>query len=106
MRKLPGLCGDYCSDYWHQCRYTLSLLLEDLGVLQEFANLTAVIEEDRRRFCDFLVLKDKQYCYPNVVNNAGMVHARGQQAHTLTHTPMNTKDSPEAKTRLGDKQQV
>uniref|UniRef100_A0A8D3B917 SRCR domain-containing protein n=1 Tax=Scophthalmus maximus TaxID=52904 RepID=A0A8D3B917_SCOMX len=19
MRMLPGLCGDYCSDYWHQC---------------------------------------------------------------------------------------
>uniref|UniRef100_A0A8C4GHN4 SRCR domain-containing protein n=1 Tax=Dicentrarchus labrax TaxID=13489 RepID=A0A8C4GHN4_DICLA len=70
MRMLPGLCGDYCSDYWHQCRYTLSLLLEDLGSPQQFANLTATIEEDRRRFCDFLVLKDNQYCYPNVVTNA------------------------------------
>ncbi|XP_035536040.1 HHIP-like protein 1 isoform X1 [Morone saxatilis] len=70
MRMLPGLCGDYCSEYWHQCRYTLSLLLEDLGSPQQFANLTATIEEDRRRFCDFLVLKDNQYCYPNVVTNA------------------------------------
>uniref|UniRef100_A0A671XUR4 HHIP-like protein 1 n=1 Tax=Sparus aurata TaxID=8175 RepID=A0A671XUR4_SPAAU len=70
MRMLPGLCGDYCSDYWHQCRYTLSLLLEDLGGPQQFSNLTATIEEDRRRFCDFLELKDRQYCYPNVVSNA------------------------------------
>ncbi|XP_045930305.1 HHIP-like protein 1 [Micropterus dolomieu] len=70
MRMLPGLCGDYCYNYWHQCRYTLSLLLEDLGSPQQFANLTATIEDDRRRFCDFLELKDKQYCYPNVLTNA------------------------------------
>ncbi|XP_054885055.1 HHIP-like protein 1 [Poeciliopsis prolifica] len=69
MRVLPGLCGDYCSDYWRDCRYTLSLLLEDKGNPQQFANLTAAIEEDRRRFCDFLELKDKQYCYPNVLTD-------------------------------------
>lgn len=72
MRALPGLCGDYCSDYWRQCRYTLSLLLEDVGNSQQFANLTATIEEDHRRFCEFLVLKDKEYCYPSVLTNAGM----------------------------------
>uniref|UniRef100_A0A3P8QUR6 SRCR domain-containing protein n=1 Tax=Astatotilapia calliptera TaxID=8154 RepID=A0A3P8QUR6_ASTCA len=70
MRALPGLCGDYCSDYWRQCRYTLSLLLEDVGNSQQFANLTATIEEDHRRFCEFLVLKDKEYCYPSVLTNA------------------------------------
>ncbi|KAM9318828.1 HHIP-like protein 1 [Pholidichthys leucotaenia] len=70
MRILPGLCGDYCFDYWRQCRYTLSLLLEDLGSPRQFANLTTTIEEDRTRFCDFLELKDKQYCYPNVLTNA------------------------------------
>uniref|UniRef100_A0A3Q1BQR2 SRCR domain-containing protein n=1 Tax=Amphiprion ocellaris TaxID=80972 RepID=A0A3Q1BQR2_AMPOC len=69
MRMLPGLCGDYCSDYWHQCRYTLGLLLEDSESPQQFANLTATIEEDRRKFCDFLELKDQQYCYPNVLTN-------------------------------------
>nr|XP_057936763.1 HHIP-like protein 1 [Doryrhamphus excisus] len=69
MRVLPGLCDDFCHDYWHQCRYTLSLLLEDLGNPGQFANLTATIEDDRRRFCEFLELKDKQYCYPNVLTN-------------------------------------
>lgn len=69
MRMLPGLCEDYCMDYWHQCRYTLSLLLEHLGNPQQFSNLTAVLEEDSKLFCDFLVLKDKQYCYPNVMTN-------------------------------------
>ncbi|XP_056138850.1 HHIP-like protein 1 [Lampris incognitus] len=81
MRVLPGLCGDYCSDYWHQCRYTLSLLLENLestgpgmgpGTLARLANTTAGIEEDRQRFCDFLELKDIQYCYPNVLTNADL----------------------------------
>uniref|UniRef100_A0A8C2X413 Si:ch211-136a13.1 n=1 Tax=Cyclopterus lumpus TaxID=8103 RepID=A0A8C2X413_CYCLU len=70
MRMLPGLCGDYCSDYWQQCRYTLSLLLEDSGNPHQFANLTATIEDDRRKFCNFLELKDTQYCYPNVLTNA------------------------------------
>ncbi|KAM3875256.1 HHIP-like protein 1 [Diretmus argenteus] len=81
MRVLPGLCSDYCSEYWHQCRYSLSILLEDLdatmpgtgpGNLARIANLTAGIEEDQQRFCDFLVLKDKQYCYPNVLTNADL----------------------------------
>uniref|UniRef100_A0A3Q3B8W9 HHIP-like protein 1 n=1 Tax=Kryptolebias marmoratus TaxID=37003 RepID=A0A3Q3B8W9_KRYMA len=70
MRVLPGLCRDYCSDYWWECRYTLSLLLEDLGNPPQFANLTSAIEEDHKRFCDVLELKDKQYCYPNVLTNA------------------------------------
>ncbi|XP_059188206.1 HHIP-like protein 1 [Centropristis striata] len=72
MRMLPGLCGDYCSDYWHQCRYTLSLVLEDSGNPQQFANLTATIEEDRRKFCEYLELKDKHYCYPNVLTNSDL----------------------------------
>ncbi|XP_062275310.1 HHIP-like protein 1 [Scomber scombrus] len=72
MRMLPGLCGDYCVDYWLQCRYTLSLLLEDLGSPQQFANLTATIEDDQRKFCNYLELKDKQYCYPNVLSNTDL----------------------------------
>ncbi|KAF7662158.1 hypothetical protein LDENG_00243720 [Lucifuga dentata] len=77
MRMLPGLCGDYCTDYWLQCRYTLSLLLENLestqpGNFAHFANLTAAIEEDRERFCEYLELKDKQYCYPNILTNADL----------------------------------
>ncbi|XP_051933701.1 HHIP-like protein 1 [Hippocampus zosterae] len=70
MRILPGLCSNYCNDYWNQCRYTLSLLLEDQGSPGQYANLTATLEEDHRLFCEFLELKDKQYCYPNVLTNA------------------------------------
>ncbi|CDQ66160.1 unnamed protein product [Oncorhynchus mykiss] len=61
MRELPGLCGDYCSEFWHQCRYTISLLTDN--------NATVGIEEDRNKFCNFLELKDREYCYPNVLSD-------------------------------------
>ncbi|KAJ0063370.1 hypothetical protein NL108_002709 [Boleophthalmus pectinirostris] len=69
MRLLPGLCKDYCLNYWNQCRYTLSLLLEDQGSPYLHYNMTSMLEEDSKLFCDFLVLKDRQYCYPNVLSN-------------------------------------
>ncbi|KAG2469290.1 HIPL2 protein, partial [Polypterus senegalus] len=63
LRNLPGLCGDYCTDFWRRCRSTLSLLLtEDARVLE--------IEGDRDKFCALLELKDPEYCYPNVLTNA------------------------------------
>ncbi|MGH0151916.1 UNVERIFIED_CONTAM: hypothetical protein FKN15_020723 [Acipenser sinensis] len=62
MRELPGLCGGYCTDFWHRCRSTLSLLTED--------DETIEIEGDRDKFCAFLELKDPEYCYPNVLTNA------------------------------------
>ncbi|XP_053356648.1 HHIP-like protein 1 isoform X2 [Clarias gariepinus] len=61
MRELPGLCRNYCSDYWLHCRYTLSLLTDN--------SITASIEEDRDKFCDYLELKDPDYCYPNVLSS-------------------------------------
>ncbi|KPP77167.1 hypothetical protein Z043_103426 [Scleropages formosus] len=62
MRQLPGLCAPYCSEFWNYCRYTLSLLLD--------SNVTLSIEDDREKFCNFLELKDPEYCYPNVLTNA------------------------------------
>lgn len=72
MRELPGLCRNYCSDYWLHCRYTLSLLTDN--------NITAIIEEDHDKFCDYLELKDPEYCYPNVLTsdelNANLGHVQ------------------------------
>uniref|UniRef100_A0A8C4RCV0 HHIP-like protein 1 n=1 Tax=Erpetoichthys calabaricus TaxID=27687 RepID=A0A8C4RCV0_ERPCA len=63
LRNLPGLCGDYCTDFWRRCRSTISLLLtEDARVME--------IEGDRDKFCALLELKDPEYCYPNVLTNA------------------------------------
>ncbi|XP_041090422.1 HHIP-like protein 1 isoform X2 [Polyodon spathula] len=62
IRELPGLCAEYCTDFWHRCRSTLSLLTED--------DDTVAIEGDRDKFCGLLELKDREYCYPNVLTNA------------------------------------
>uniref|UniRef100_W5KAU7 HHIP-like protein 1 n=1 Tax=Astyanax mexicanus TaxID=7994 RepID=W5KAU7_ASTMX len=61
MRELPGLCRGYCNDYWQQCRYSLSLLTNN--------NITETIEENQEKFCDYLELKDPEYCYPNVLSS-------------------------------------
>ncbi|MBN3307471.1 HIPL1 protein, partial [Amia calva] len=62
MRELPGLCGDYCTDFWHRCRSTLSLLTDNENAIEA--------EVDRDKFCALLELKDLEYCYPNVLTNA------------------------------------
>nr|XP_015196415.1 PREDICTED: HHIP-like protein 1 [Lepisosteus oculatus] len=61
MRELAGLCGDYCTEFWLQCRSTLSLLMDNETIIQ--------IEGDRDTFCALLELKDPEYCYPNVLTN-------------------------------------
>nr|XP_014341367.1 PREDICTED: HHIP-like protein 1 [Latimeria chalumnae] len=61
IRQLPGLCRDYCTEFWLHCRSTLSLLLEDEKAVE--------IESNRNKFCALLELKDPDYCYPNVLNN-------------------------------------
>ncbi|XP_078098015.1 HHIP-like protein 1, partial [Mustelus asterias] len=61
VRLLPGLCGDYCTEFWKRCRSTLSLLTGD----QRTMNL----ESDREKFCGYLELKDPEYCYPNVLSS-------------------------------------
>ncbi|XP_043923297.1 HHIP-like protein 1 [Protopterus annectens] len=61
MRQLPGLCGNYCTEFWTQCRSALSIISGDIKHIE--------IESDRDKFCKFLVLNDPDYCYPNVVSN-------------------------------------
>ncbi|XP_063793725.1 HHIP-like protein 1 [Pseudophryne corroboree] len=62
LRDLPGLCGNYCTEFWFRCRSTLSLIIEDRDLSD--------IEGDVVKFCRFLTLDDVNYCYPNVLTNA------------------------------------
>uniref|UniRef100_A0A8C5QK20 SRCR domain-containing protein n=1 Tax=Leptobrachium leishanense TaxID=445787 RepID=A0A8C5QK20_9ANUR len=62
VRELPGLCGNYCMEFWYRCRSMLGLLLEDRDV--------SAMEADVDKFCRFLTLDDDNYCYPNVLTNA------------------------------------
>ncbi|XP_053329117.1 HHIP-like protein 1 [Spea bombifrons] len=62
LRDLPGLCGNYCTEFWLRCRSMLGLLIDDKDVSE--------IEKDVAKFCRFLTLDDINYCYPNVLTNA------------------------------------
>ncbi|XP_068089558.1 HHIP-like protein 2 [Hyperolius riggenbachi] len=61
LRTLPGLCFDYCSDFYHKCQNYISIL----------TNNTAVLEaaKDRDQFCNLMDLPDPDYCFPDVVQN-------------------------------------
>ncbi|XP_048378178.1 HHIP-like protein 1 isoform X2 [Stegostoma tigrinum] len=61
VRVLPGLCGDYCNEFWKRCRSTLSLLTGDVQTME--------LESDRGKFCGYLELQDPDYCYPNVLSS-------------------------------------
>ncbi|GCC16770.1 hypothetical protein chiPu_0017337, partial [Chiloscyllium punctatum] len=61
VRVLPGLCSDYCAEFWKRCRSTLSLLTGDTR--------TVDLETDRGKFCSYLELQDPDYCFPNVLSS-------------------------------------
>lgn len=70
VKTLPGLCGDYCSEFWLKCRSTITLLTGDLQ-LEE-------LEQDRDRFCQYLQLGDPDYCYPHLLVNEQLTSNLGR----------------------------
>ncbi|XP_033890108.2 HHIP-like protein 1 isoform X1 [Acipenser ruthenus] len=70
VKTLPGLCGDYCSEFWLKCRSTITLLTGDLQ-LEE-------LEQDRDRFCQYLQLGDPDYCYPHLLVNEQLTRNLGR----------------------------
>ncbi|XP_073455088.1 HHIP-like protein 1 [Aquarana catesbeiana] len=69
LRELPGLCGNYCTEFWFRCRSTLSLIID--------RDLSAK-ENDLVKFCRYLTLDDVNYCYPNVLTNAELNSGLGE----------------------------
>ncbi|KAK5885788.1 hypothetical protein CesoFtcFv8_016888 [Champsocephalus esox] len=61
VRTIPGLCPDYCSQFWNECRSTIPLLSDDPHI--------AVVKEDRTRLCRYLELDDADYCYPHLLSD-------------------------------------
>ncbi|KAL7872851.1 hypothetical protein AOLI_G00119220 [Acnodon oligacanthus] len=61
LRSIPGLCPDYCSQFYSKCRATISLLSNDSKLLE--------LQHDRSRFCQDLELDDQDYCYPHLLTN-------------------------------------
>ncbi|KAG2457579.1 HIPL1 protein, partial [Polypterus senegalus] len=61
LKELPGLCGDYCSEFWLKCRTAITLLSDDKRLTE--------VEQDQEQFCQYLQLDDVDYCYPHLLVN-------------------------------------
>ncbi|XP_029531716.1 HHIP-like protein 1 isoform X1 [Oncorhynchus nerka] len=70
IRTLPGLCPDYCSQFWLKCRSTITLLSDDPQL--------AEAEPDQDRFCQLLELEDPDYCYPHLLSNEQLTQNLGR----------------------------
>ncbi|XP_014066740.1 HHIP-like protein 1 [Salmo salar] len=70
IRTLPGLCPDYCSQFWLKCRSTITLLSDDPQL--------AEAEPDQDRFCQHLELEDPDYCYPHLLSNEQLTQNLGR----------------------------
>ncbi|KAG8541131.1 hypothetical protein GDO81_029658 [Engystomops pustulosus] len=61
LMVLPGLCYQYCSDFYFSCHSTISLMTQDKRILEA--------AKDRDQFCHLLELPDPDYCFPEVIQN-------------------------------------
>lgn len=62
-RPFPGLCNNYCRDFYRSCRQIVSYLTQDSNVLQHVSYGTSA-------FCEYISLSDQDYCYPELKTNA------------------------------------
>ncbi|KAM6973075.1 HHIP-like protein 1 [Aplochiton taeniatus] len=60
-RSIPGLCPDYCPQFWQKCRATLPFFSEDPQI--------AKLQSDQAKLCQYLELEDPDYCYPHLLSN-------------------------------------
>ncbi|XP_047466112.1 HHIP-like protein 1 isoform X2 [Mugil cephalus] len=70
LRTIPGLCPNYCSQFWKKCQFTIPLLSDDLHL--------AKVKEDQIRLCKYLEIDDEDYCYPYLLNNQKLTQNLGQ----------------------------
>ncbi|XP_036398221.1 HHIP-like protein 1 [Megalops cyprinoides] len=70
VRSIPGLCRDYCTQYWLKCRSTITLLSDDMRLVE--------VEQDQHRFCEYLELEDPDYCYPHLLTNEQLTKNLGR----------------------------
>ncbi|XP_071378496.1 HHIP-like protein 1 [Centroberyx affinis] len=61
VRTIPGLCPDYCAQFWKKCSSTIAYLSDDPHL--------AKVKADQARTCQYLELDDVDYCYPHLLSN-------------------------------------
>ena len=60
-KPLPGMCTNYCQNFYSSCRQIVQFLTQDANILNSLYSITA--------FCDELKLRDGDYCYPDLKTN-------------------------------------
>uniref|UniRef100_A0A0F8CM07 HHIP-like protein 1 n=1 Tax=Larimichthys crocea TaxID=215358 RepID=A0A0F8CM07_LARCR len=70
VRTIPGLCPDYCSQYWKKCRDTIPLLSDHPHI--------AKVKEDQTNLCWYLELGDMDYCYPHLLSKQKLTQNLGR----------------------------
>ncbi|XP_026212345.1 HHIP-like protein 1 [Anabas testudineus] len=70
VRTIPGLCPDYCSQFWKKCNSTIPFISDNPHI--------AKIKEDQTRLCHYLELDDMDYCYPHLLSNQKLTQNLGQ----------------------------
>ncbi|KAG9467973.1 hypothetical protein GDO78_013947 [Eleutherodactylus coqui] len=61
LMALPGLCFPFCSDFYFNCKSTISLMTDNKNLLES--------AKDIDQFCHLLELPDPDYCFPDVLQN-------------------------------------
>ncbi|XP_067848191.1 HHIP-like protein 1 [Heptranchias perlo] len=64
LRQLPGLCGEYCIEFWNKCKATMGPLVGEGKLAQLVSN--------RGKFCEAVQLHDPDYCFPRVLSNKNL----------------------------------
>ncbi|XP_076155914.1 HHIP-like protein 2 [Alosa pseudoharengus] len=62
VREFPGLCFSYCHDFHTKCGSFVKYMTDN-SVLQEASDKGSIT------FCSLTELSDRDYCYPNVLQN-------------------------------------
>ncbi|XP_012942641.1 HHIP-like protein 1 [Aplysia californica] len=60
-RTFPGLCEEFCENYYEQCRTMTWLVDEEFASTQLFSS--------KESFCKKVSLRDTDYCYPDLLTN-------------------------------------
>ncbi|XP_056152055.1 HHIP-like protein 1 [Lampris incognitus] len=70
MRTIPGLCPDYCTQFWKKCSSMVTYLSDDPHL--------ADAKHDQAHFCRHLQLDDVDYCYPHLLSNQQLTQNLGR----------------------------
>ena len=111
-RTLPGLCSDYCSDFYRQCNAYINL------ITGSDSELITYLAGGPTSFCNHIALTDVDYCYPELLTNAVLNGDIEREAITrdgclclepfasLLRNPVSLKSPPDGTGRVFISEQV